>query len=312
MKKNKGDIILSSIIVLVIIMFAYNFIETRSIDTSLIPGSILLIIIGLVVRRNMNLKVINAEPCCVCGNIPSNMPISDGRICRYCVEGFKEMPDFFTRVTEIKKSELLDYRDEKERDPERKNDFHISKRIGNYIEFDNRKGLFRIIPKSEFQSDQRIYNCNDLIEYELMEDGISVTTGGFRGASASGISLGGVDLISGTISIDRKETRKEVENFKIKLTLNNFQNPTVYIEILRKKKILTNSFEYKNMYEDAQEILSTLAVIRTNNKDSNTQLENSIDTITVTEQLRELKALLDEDIITDEEFNTKKKNLLKI
>lgn len=115
-----------------------------------------------------------------------------------------------------------------------------------------------------------------------------------------------------TISIDRKETRKEVENFKIKLTLNNFQNPTVYIEILRKKKILTNSFEYKNMYEDAQEILSTLAVIRTNNKDSNTQLENSNDTITVTEQLRELKALLDEDVITDEEFNTKKKNLLKI
>lgn len=113
-----------------------------------------------------------------------------------------------------------------------------------------------------------------------------------------------------TISIDRKETRKEVENFKIKLTLNNFQNPTVYIEILRKKKILTNSFEYKNMYEDAQEILSTLAVIRTNNKDFNTQLENSNDT--VTEQLRKLKALLDEDIITDEEFNTKKKNLLKI
>ncbi len=61
-------------------------------------------------------------------------------------------------------------------------------------------------------------------------------------------------------------------------------------------------------YSSAQEILSVLAIIVKDNEAVNIQ-NNSNDAI---QQVKGLKELLDLGAITDEEFNTKKKELLNL
>jgi len=233
-------------------------------------------IITLLVNKMIK-KGQSKEPCCICRNVPSSFIINDGRICKECFHEFKDIPNFITKITKTTKSELLSYKKEQECSAELNNKFNVTKRIGTYVEFDQERKQFRIMPTIGFtKSIPKVYNCDDIIEYELLEDGISVTSGGLGRAAAGGILFGGVGAIVGGVT-GKKKTRSEIENFKIKLTLNNFQSPTVYIELLNKKKIKTNSNKYKEMYEKAQEILSTLAVI-----------------------------------ITEDEFNAKKKELLEI
>lgn len=312
MKKGKGGLIFISVIVILMAIGVIGTYENGKVDENALTSFIfLLVVTGIVLlfrKRRYRLNAQREEPCCVCGNTPSKFPISDGRICKNCFNEFKDMPNFITSITKTTKSELLSYRKEKENSQELNNSFNVTKRIGTYIEFDQKRKQFRIMPTIGLtKSIPKVYNCNDIIEYELLEDGISVTSGGLGRAAAGGILFGGVGAIVGGVT-GKKKTRSEIENFKIKLTLNNFQSPTVYIELLNKKKIKTNSNKYKEMYEKAQEILSTLAVLQ-NNKEESISVK---DKQPAADQIREYKALFDDGIITEDEFNAKKKELLEI
>lgn len=312
MKRNKGKIIFI-VIVVFCLLGMLGSIERGEINTEALISSFVLLAISSAVymnsKRRKRIKESQKEHCAVCGNTPSKFPIGDGRICKDCFDEFKDMPNFITSITKTTKSELLSYRKEKENNQELNNSFNVTKRIGTYVEFDQKRKQFRIMPAIGFtKSIPKVYNCDDIIEYELLEDGISVTSGGLGRAAAGGILFGGVGAIVGGVT-GKKKTRSEIENFKIKLTLNNFQSPTVYIELLNKKKIKTNSNKYKEMYEKAQEILSTLAVLQ-NNKEEPSSVND--DKQPTTDRIREYKALFDDGIITEDEFNAKKKELLEI
>lgn len=311
MKRNKGKIIFILIVVFCLLGMLGS-IEKGEINTEALISSFVLLAISSAVymnsKRRKRIKESQKEHCAVCGNTPSKFPISDGRICSDCFKEFKDMPNFITRVTKITRTELLSYRKEQEYSKEQNSLFNATKRIGSYIEFDKDRGQFRLMPMlGAVKKTPDVYNCEDIIEYELLEDGISVTSGGLGRAAAGGILFGGVGAIVGGVT-GKKKTRSEIENFKIKLTLNNFQSPTVYIELLNKKKIKTNSNKYKEMYEKAQEILSTLAVLQNNKEESNSVKDNK----PTTDRIREYKALFDDGIITEDEFNAKKKELLEI
>jgi hypothetical protein len=315
MKMNKGNIIF--IIILIFCAFGLlGSIENGKVDPEVMTGTILLITIsGIVImnsKRRARIKNQSKEPCCVCGNTPSKFSISDGRICKECFNEYKDMPDFVLRIRKITKNELLSYKKNLDESTVLNDNFQVTKRIGNYVEFDQKRKQFRLIPAiSSRNKIQKVYNCDDIIEYELLEDGITVTSGGLGRAAVGGVLLGGVGAIVGGVT-GKKKSRSEIENFKIKLTLNDFQNPTVYVELLNKKKLKTNSNKYKEMYEKAQEILSTLAVLQNNKGEDKEESTLEINKHSTTDQIREYKALFDDGIITEDEFITKKKELLEI
>ncbi len=272
MKRNKGKIIFI-VIVVFCLLGMLGSIEKGEINAEALISSFVLLAISSAVymnsKRRKRIKESQKEHCAVCGNTPSKFPISDGRICSDCFKEFKDMPNFITRVTKITRTELLSYRKVQEYSKEQNSLFNVTKRIGSYIEFDQNRGQFRLMPiLGAAKKTPDVYNCDDIIEYELLEDGISVTSGGLGRAAAGGILFGGVGAIVGGVT-GKKKTRAKIENFRIKLTLNNFQNPTVYIDLLNKKKIKTNSNRYKEIYEKAQEILSTLSVLQNNKEESN-------------------------------------------
>jgi len=315
MKTGKGFKIFIAIIVLSIFGIIGSIENGKVNSDAATSFAILIVISGIFLlfnKRRSRIKLQEEDPCCVCGNTPSKFPISEGRVCIDCFNEFKDMPDFVLRISKITKNELLSYKKNLDESIILNDNFQVTKRIGNYIEFDQNRKQFRLIPAiSSRNKIQKVYNCDDIIEYELMEDGNTVTSGGLGRAAVGGVLLGGVGAIVGGVT-GKKRSKSVIENFNIKLTLNDFQNPTVYIELLNKKKIKTNSNKYKEMYEKAQEILSTLAVLQNNKGEDKEESTLEINKHSTTDQIREYKALFDDGIITEDEFITKKKDLLEI
>ncbi|MDX5728105.1 SHOCT domain-containing protein, partial [Clostridioides difficile] len=130
---------------------------------------------------------------------------------------------------------------------------------------------------------------------------------GLGGAIGGGLLFGETGAIAGSI-LGKKKIKTYVNSLKIKITINNIKNSTKYIYLIN-SKISTNSSLYKESYNYAQEILSTLSII-TSSKSIEDKKE-SISSSTADEILK-YKNLLNMEAITQEEFDAKKKELLNL
>lgn len=101
---------------------------------------------------------------------------------------------------------------------------------------------------------------------------------------------------------------------KIKITLNDINEPFVFINILtiEEKK---GSMLYNMAFRSAQEILSILEIITKEVENDQVTSNSNVETKTETssaDEILKFKELMDQGIITEEEFNQKKKQLLNL
>ncbi|MBO4954279.1 MAG: SHOCT domain-containing protein, partial [Clostridia bacterium] len=92
------------------------------------------------------------------------------------------------------------------------------------------------------------------------------------------------------------------------ITLNDMANPTVYINLIT-TETKKSSFLYKTCEKQAQEIVSLFQVMCEQNKTANTALTPLQETSSA-DEIKKYKELLDTGVITQEEFDSKKKQLL--
>jgi hypothetical protein len=92
---------------------------------------------------------------------------------------------------------------------------------------------------------------------------------------------------------------------EIRVSMKESIKNTYYVKIFDKKKVEKGSKEYDKYVKYAQNVLSVLDDIA-----SQAQEFPTSPTPDVATQLREFKALLDDGIITQEEFDRKKMELL--
>jgi hypothetical protein len=191
--------------------------------------------------------------------------------------------------------------------------FKATKVIGGYIQFDEDKKQW-LVPDGfgGKVKNPRVYKFEDIIEYELLEDGDSVTKGGLGRAVAGGLLLGGIGAVVGGVT-GKKKNKTVINSLKVKITVNDFQNPAVFINLIQ-TATKSSSFIYKSCYQSAQQIMSTLALIQKQieveqqaNKPVEAQQPNS-----VADEILKFKQLLDIGAISQEEFDQKKKQLLNI
>lgn len=193
------------------------------------------------------------------------------------------------------------------------NGFNITKNIGNYFYVDENSKLWTI-PKGIFKKKiepSRVYSYGDIVDYELIEDGNTISNGGVGRAIVGGALFGGVGaIVGGATGHKNKETCTKLQ---IKITLNNVKTPTEYITfILAETK--KDSFIYKTAIAMAQEIISLLQIICNENKNQNQNVgeTDSNQNLSNIDKIKKYKELLDCGAITEEEFNNKKKELLNI
>ena len=189
--------------------------------------------------------------------------------------------------------------------------FMPTKKIGNYLYLDeNNKKL--TIPQGLFRkkiNEQKIYNYNDIVNFELIEDGNSISEGGVGRAIVGGALFGGIGaIVGGSTGHKHKQT---CTNLKIKITLNNINNPVEYITFIN-TEIKKDSRLYKSYIKIAQEIISVLQIICETNKSINISQQINSPSVSNIDELKKYKELLDCGAITEEEFEKKKKEILNL
>jgi len=157
-----------------------------------------------------------------------------------------------------------------------------------------------------------IIDFSNIIGCEIIEDNETIQKGGVGRAIVGGALAGGVGAIVGATT---RRTIGVVNSLSIRILLNDILNPCFEIKVID-SEIKRDSFVYKELHQVLQEIYSTIMAIENDNKNETTieQLNSNTNfqpiTINVTEEIRKYKQLLDDGIITQEEFDAKKKQLL--
>ncbi len=199
-------------------------------------------------------------------------------------------------------------------------DFTTTKKIGSFIAFDNdRKKWAKLYKGSALEVNQsaigisnstnttieEVYNYDDIVNFELLEDGESVASGGLGRALVGGILFGGAGAIVGGVT-GRKKTKEICNSLRLKVTVDNIDEPVVYIDFIDTPLKRSNDI-FKGIAEMAQESLSTFQLICDKREDKSEE-----QSLSASDEIKKYKELLDSGAITDEEYNQKKKQLLDL
>lgn len=183
--------------------------------------------------------------------------------------------------------------------------FVITKQIGNFVAFDEEKEQWALL-SSFLGKVKEVYNYSDIVNFELLEDGNSVASGGLGRALVGGILFGGAGAIVGGVT-GRKKTKGVCSSLRLKVTIDNMANPVVYINFIE-TKMKKDGFSYKTIAESAQECLSSFQLICDRQKKGKSIEQHKSNSSA--DEILKYKNLLDAGAITEDEYNSKKKELL--
>ena len=229
--------------------------------------------------------------------------------CSKCLKsaGYNTIGPFEDKLPSDMTSNFLKYRLKRsEESKELLKSFNPSKKIGSAIELDDSNNQWLILSSVLGKRDKSIvYNYDEITGFELLEDGDTLSEGGIGRALVGGALFGGTGAVVGGITGKRKN-KGICTSLRIKVTLNNMDDSVVYIDLL-KTKTPKNGSIYKMHMNYAQEILSVFDLITK----KHSPIESS-ETTSSADDILKFKKLLDADAITQEEYDTKKKELLRL
>lgn len=135
-------------------------------------------------------------------------------------------------------------------------------------------------------------------------------------AALGGILFGGAGAIVGALTQGKGE-KYLVKRIEIEIHYNQNSQPeifhmTVLDPVLHTEAVVSGSFEYKQLIENAQKAMRILDdIIEKNYPEAVVQEKNvQAQPLSVADEIRKFKELMDEGIITKDEFEMKKKDLL--
>ena len=246
--------------------------------------------------------------CSICGKEKTSKKLSDGFVCSKCLDLCGNNRNTFKKLQDTTTSEILkEIAKEKQAHSDIAN-FVATRGVGKLIKFDDnaKKILF---PKT-LLTKARIYNYSELLGYEILEDGNTITKGGIGSAVVGGALFGGIGAVVGGLT-GGKKSKEVVRSLKVKIVLDNKVVPAEYIELL-KTEFKKDGFVYRAAKQEAEDIIAILTSISAKNEKNqtnNSNVQNTNDPIT---EVKRYKELLDNGIITQEEFDKKKKELLNL
>ncbi len=246
--------------------------------------------------------------CDVCGQNQGKKKIIDGVVCKECLEktplGKAKITSSFSELADRKKITVGWVRDSiqsKKASDQRLEQFQISEQVGKVFAIDKIHNWFLVFPDT-------CLPCDEIIDYDLVENGNTVNKSGLGSAVVGGALFGGAGALIG-YSMGKKQVQ-EVTSLYIKIITRIEGYSDVKIELIS-SSVKSNSRVYKVALERVQKIMSILAVA-TNDKDATNQIEqtNQDTSISVADELMKLSQLLDNGVLTQEEFDEQKKKLL--
>ena len=197
-----------------------------------------------------------------------------------------------------------------------KNGFKVSKYVTNddyphvfsiFIDLKNKKWSYYDYSKKI----SKIYKFADLLDYEIVENGQSIIQGKAASTIIGGVLGGGLGALAGASGSRRIDN--VCNKLEIKLIVNDVTMPSIQL-VLLDKETDKNSVKYQACYDKAIQFEAVLKIIMANAQEkavpAQPNNEKQEKTTSTKMQLQELKEMLDDGLITQEEFEQKKKQIL--
>ena len=245
----------------------------------------------------------NKQPCSVCGGkVPAIVIFKtiDGPLCTSC---HKKCSPLASRTLNNRPAEeARQHIASREANLEKYKAFSPTDTVSNYLHIDRRTQSW-CCPSLDANNPD-IFSFSELVDFEMVEDGVSVTKGGLGSAIVGGALFGVAGAIVGG-GLGKKQ-KDIVNKMSIIIKTRNDLIPRIEISLIN-TETKRGGFTHKNCKEIGNKIISLLSVIA----DSQTApVAGSVPVASAADELMKYKQLLDAGAITQEEFDAKKKQLL--
>ena len=191
---------------------------------------------------------------------------------------------------------------------------HISYKNIVRMDIDNKSkklGAF-----SYYENESIILKFNEILDFEIFENGNSVISSRTGSAVAGGLIFGGLGAVAGASG--SRTINENASTVKLKIYTNNIKNSVVTLDFLE-KSISKVSNEYEEIRDVINKMISFLKIAREDNRqierkeDKKVIIENvdDIKSENNVSSIKELAELKDKGIITQEEFEKSKKRILE-
>lgn len=248
-----------------------------------------------------------AKECLACGKsmgaFTGKVAIADGHVCTDCWNkaGLENSVNALMAGKQYSGATIKEMIAVKERNQALIDNFKATSKAG-MLSFDDNTKTF-IIAKSRRQQD--LYYYNQVVDFELLEDGETITKGGLGRAAVGGLLFGGVGAIVGGIT-GGKKSKAVCKSMQVKITLRNSPKQTEYLSFIT-AETKTNSIIYKTAQKSAQDVLSALQLAVDK---ASIEVPAATQATSGADEILKYKSLLDAGIITEEEFKAKKAQIL--
>lgn len=172
--------------------------------------------------------------------------------------------------------------------------------------------------KSSTKASDKIFSFDELVGYELLEDDSVVSAGTTATVASARSSLFGTRAYGASASAQVGMQKKVVEHLVLRIDTNDVEYPCVMITYISRPTVVSSN-NYRFAFSQAQQTMSALGAILRQREQEVPQAEPApVQQIVVNqtsapndmELLKQLKELLDAGIVTEEEFQAKKAQIL--
>lgn len=174
------------------------------------------------------------------------------------------------------------------------------------------------VVKSSTKASDKIFSFDELVGYELLEDDSVVSAGTTATVASARSSLFGTRAYGASASAQVGMQKKVVEHLVLRIDTNDVEYPCVMITYISRPTVVSSN-NYRFAFSQAQQTMSALGAILRQREQEAPQAEPApVQQIVVNqtsapndmELLKQLKELLDAGIVTEEEFQAKKAQIL--
>lgn len=181
------------------------------------------------------------------------------------------------------------------------------------IDIDKKAKLLGIY--SYYESESTILNFNEVLDFEIIENGNSVVSSRSGSAVAGGLLFGGLGAVAGASG--SRAISENCNTLKLKIYTINTKNSVITLDFLE-TSISKNSTLYEHLTDVINEMIGFLKIAKEDNRqeerkeDKKIIAKNAKDIKQGTNlsSLRELAELKEQGIITEKEFEESKKKIL--
>lgn len=251
--------------------------------------------------------------CVLCGKkmgfFNGKVILKDGYVCNECwnKKGLKNRIDYMTESRNYSASQIRNLFDSLSQSASVANAFKGNTLTSDLIQCNDSIQTVQIISKVGFRSAKDYLRYDQIVDFELIEDGETITKGGLGAAVAGGFVAGMGGAVVGSV-IGKKNTKPICTSLQIRISVKDYYKKTIFVKYIE-TATKCDSFTYKQIIEQARKAIGELQVAVASVSSQSTVMQKE-PSGSIADEIAKLKTLLDQGIISEDEFAKAKQKLL--